>query len=159
MPESEERHRKRKYAKKVPFEMIEDERLVALVKTFGENNWPVIACRMPGGNVRQCRERYSNYIDPKLMVGGWTKSEDIRLIQMVAEHGHRWRKIATLFGNRSSHTLSCRYNELNQESLINQKNEMRMDIVDEQVSKEIQAARRATHDLSSLSFPWASDGL
>lgn len=43
--------------------------------------WSLIADKIPGRIGKQCRERWSNHLDPSLMKGEWTKEEDIALIQ------------------------------------------------------------------------------
>jgi hypothetical protein len=55
--------------------------------------------------MRQCRERYKNYLSPRLSTGPWSDSEDELLKLKVAEFGPKWAKIAYFFTGRSDVSL------------------------------------------------------
>lgn len=42
--------------------------------------WSLIADKIPGRIGKQCRERWSNHLDPALRKGEWSKEEDLNLI-------------------------------------------------------------------------------
>jgi hypothetical protein len=67
---------------------------------------------MPNRNVRQCRERYKNYLAPNLRQGDWTAEEDALLTQLFMEHGAKWNTISRSFVNRSDISLRNRWQQL-----------------------------------------------
>lgn len=83
------------------FTKAEDELLKSLVEKYGETNWVVISSQMKTRSPRQCRERYKNYLSPKIKNGPWTPEEEELLIQKVKELGQRWANIALYFEPRS----------------------------------------------------------
>ena len=87
--------------KRTKFTPNEDEKLKALVNRYGIKAWPTIAEFMEGKNVRQCRERYYNYLQPHLVNGEWTPEDEQLLKAKIEEYGHKWAKITTFFRGRS----------------------------------------------------------
>ena len=63
------------------------------------------------GNSRtkaQCCQRWSRGLDPKISKIQWTREEDQKLLDLVAQYGQKsWTKIAAEFGNRCD--VQCRY--------------------------------------------------
>ena len=57
---------------------MEDAELRRLVESQqGEHfKWSEIAKRLPGRVGKQCRERWTNHLDPKINKGAWSKEED-----------------------------------------------------------------------------------
>lgn len=51
----------------------EDEALKAAVEVYGIGNWNKIQKHIPGRTDMQCRERYTNFLDPKLNHGRMTE--------------------------------------------------------------------------------------
>ena len=96
----------------VKFTQAEDELLRQLVIEFGENDWRNLAKRMEGRNPRQCRDRWQNYLDPKLNNGSWTPEEDRLLLEKREELGPKWKLITTFFVNRTDSMIKTRYNSL-----------------------------------------------
>ena len=101
----------------------EDARLINLVKVFGRKNWPYIAKGMGKRNSRQCRERWNNYLNPKLNFDEWTKEEDELIIQKRRELGPKWVVISKFFNNRTDSMIKTRYNALirNENRIKNEK--------------------------------------
>ena len=87
----------------------ENQRLLAAVFRFGENDWDKISEFV--GNDRskwQCSQRWFRGLDPKINKGPWTQSEDDKLFKLIQEYGNKsWKKIANYFDNRSD--VQCRY--------------------------------------------------
>ena len=108
------------------FSPEDDEMLRRLVEEFGENNWNIIADRMPGRNIRQVKERWSYYLSPNLNRTPWTKEEDELLIEKQKELGSRWVRISQFFQNRTDAMVKNRFQVLKRK---------------EQKEKEIQARR------------------
>jgi hypothetical protein len=63
------------------FRPDEDNILRLLVLQFGTDAWSDIANRMPGRNVRQCRDRWSHYLAESPV--SWTPTESVILHQMI----------------------------------------------------------------------------
>jgi hypothetical protein len=91
------------------FTVEEDRRLVALVEEHGTRDWRLIAQAMEGRNARQCRERWTNYVNPDLRVGHWMPEEDRLLEEKFAEYGTRWNTIAKFFFHRAPLKLRNRW--------------------------------------------------
>lgn len=86
---------------RVPFTQIEDELLIGLVNRYGVYNWKYISLQMPGRNVRQCKERWENYLSPEVFNGPWTVEENELLVKKYEELGPRWKKISSFFPTRT----------------------------------------------------------
>jgi hypothetical protein len=91
------------------FRVEEDTRLRLLVAQLGTQAWAEIAARMPGRNVRQCRDRWSHYLADMPMAAVWTPCDDALLRRMVNEVGPRWDRIAIFFPDRSPHDVHRRW--------------------------------------------------
>jgi hypothetical protein len=92
------------------FSPQEDADLTRLVHALGDANWVHVAQHMaPGFTARQCRERWRNYLDPRLGREPWTEAEDARLIEEFHRLGTRWTMIAEQFPGRSGNTIRNRY--------------------------------------------------
>ena len=93
--------RQRPLTTKSKFTPEEDELLKKLVEEFGTLEWSKIASHLPGRTGRQCRDRWSNYIDPHINLAPWTKQEDADLLKKYHEIGAHWRILANCFPGRS----------------------------------------------------------
>jgi hypothetical protein len=91
------------------FTRDEDARLLAIVREFPSAPWDVIAASMPSRSARQCRERYTNYLDPGLRCAPWTPFEDRLLIDKVNELGHQWASIGQAFQGRGENDVKNRW--------------------------------------------------
>ena len=94
------------------FSAEDDERLRVVVEEFGEGNWALIAEHMPGRNARQCKERWSNYLSPRLNRSPWTAEEDELLLKKQQEIGSKWVKISSFFENRTDAMCKNRFQVL-----------------------------------------------
>ena len=65
---------------------------------------------MPGRNSRQCRDRYSNYLNPVFNNCDWSKEEDKLLADKYNAYGPKWTKIREFFPKRSANNIKNRYN-------------------------------------------------
>jgi hypothetical protein len=93
---------------KVKFKEDEDIRLQELVERFGTDNWSAVAAEMRNRNARQCRDRWSNYVNPKIENSPWTKEEERLLEERHAHWGTKWCAIAHFFPNRSKNDIKYR---------------------------------------------------
>jgi hypothetical protein len=102
---------------KVKFTDEEDALLIQLVNEHGTLDWSKIAMLMQTRNVRQCRERYNNYLKPDLRQDAWTPEEDALLLAKFNEHGAKWNTIAQFFINRSDLSLRNRWQRLERQKV------------------------------------------
>ncbi|KAL9247899.1 hypothetical protein vseg_021279 [Gypsophila vaccaria] len=86
----------------------EDKRLKVAATLFGKS-WHRIAQFVPGRTQSQCRERWVNILDPSLKRGEWTKEEDLKLKEAVAEHGYYWSRVAACVPLRTDNQCSRRW--------------------------------------------------
>ena len=92
----------------------EDAKLKELVSQKGCLRWEEIAKEMDGLNPRQCRDRWTNFLDPKIVSKPWTKEEEQRLLQLVQIMGNCWVQISKRFKGRTDIQIKNKYNSLMQ---------------------------------------------
>jgi hypothetical protein len=90
---------------KCKFTPQEDARLREVVERCGTNDWAEVARQMHPRNGRQCRERWTNYLNPTLQNCSWTAEEEILLDEKLAQFGPRWRAGTACFANRSRNSI------------------------------------------------------
>ncbi|OHS98005.1 hypothetical protein TRFO_35683 [Tritrichomonas foetus] len=105
---------KRAHQVKSKFTKEEDERLEEAVKTHGTLDWGLVAKCVGNRTPRQCRERWNNYVNPKLVQTPWSDSEDALLFQTHFFLGNNWRAIEQYFPNRSKNNIKNRWSLLRQ---------------------------------------------
>ncbi|RKP26551.1 Homeodomain-like protein, partial [Syncephalis pseudoplumigaleata] len=77
----------------------EDEALRSAVALHGASNWVKVAAHVMERSDVQCRERWTNVLDPSIARGQWHADEDARLLELVAKHGaHSWAAVAREMG-------------------------------------------------------------
>lgn len=96
-------------SKKVKFTKAEDVKLMMLVQEFSTKDWKTIAEHMFPRTARQCRERWTNYVNPMLSKDPWSKEEDLLLIEKHNEFGNRWKLIERYFPGRSKNNIKHRW--------------------------------------------------
>ena len=89
----------------------EDEILKAAVMKYGLNQWPRISSLLVRKSSKQCKERWYNWLDPKLKKTEWTKEEEEQLITLVKMFPCQWKTIAPFLG-RSAHMCIEHFQEL-----------------------------------------------
>lgn len=96
-----------------PWSFTEDEKLISLVGQHGSNGmgvWETVACGMGyTRNPKQCRERWTGFLDPSLKIGEWTDEEDARLLHLCKQYGKRWSKIAKQMPGRTADRIKRRF--------------------------------------------------
>lgn len=92
---------------RMKFSSVEDIELKRLVQQSGnEVDWKVIAESMGNGRTaRQCRERFRNYLSPKVKNGPWTPEEEKLLEEKYQIFGPKWSKMSKFFKGRSDVNL------------------------------------------------------
>ena len=89
---------------------IEDDALTELVNAHG-SDWNLIANKLslklgePSRNSKQCRQRWSNNLDPDLRKSDWPQEEAQALFRHHQQYGNQWMKIAALMPGRSDNCI------------------------------------------------------
>lgn len=99
----------RAVAKRKKFSSEEDNQLKKLIDLYGAKKWDKIASLMPGRTGRQCRDRFTNYLESSLTNGPWTDNEDELLEKKVCEFGLHWNLIVKFFKGRSTNNIKNRW--------------------------------------------------
>ena len=60
---------------------------------LGAQRWSLIASRLPGRIGKQCRERWTNHLDPHLKKSGWSSEEDVKVVVWHAALGSKVLRI------------------------------------------------------------------
>lgn len=100
---------------KNPFSPEEDRKLTQLVKFFSRKkdiNWTYISQQMQTRNARQCKDRWTNYLDARVNRKDFTPEENYFLLVKVEELGRKWKKIASMMNNRTDVSLKSQYRKL-----------------------------------------------
>lgn len=98
--------------KKGSWTASEDALLKASIDMHGYGNWVAIAKLIDGRTPKQCRERWTQSLDPSISKADWTDSEDSLLLALVSSTGPRWAALSIHFPNRSTNQLKSRYHSL-----------------------------------------------
>jgi hypothetical protein len=91
------------------FTREEDLKLKDLVSRYGEKNWKLISSKMQNRTIRQCRERYKDYLHPGVVNGPWQADEDLLLREKYHEFGPKWSLMTPFFPERSAANLKNRW--------------------------------------------------
>lgn len=92
------------------FSPEEDAKLIHLVEAYKDApHWRTIASKMNGKTARQCRERYGNYLNPKLKQSEWSRDEDEIILTYHEKFGNHWNKIASKLEGRTGNSVRNRW--------------------------------------------------
>ena len=120
----------------------EDMKLRKLISKHGENAWEEVASEMIGRNVRQCHDRWTYYLSPKVSTVPWTEEEDEKLIQLTKELNGKWVQIAKRFKGRNDIQIKNRWNTLRKTMDL-------PDIHKKKKAKENKQTTKVTHSISN----------
>lgn len=95
---------KRKY-----FSKTDDQLLTKAVIKKKKVSWNEVARYVPGKTPKQCRDRWTNYLQPSLSFDPWTDSDDQLLVSLVNKYGTHWSKMRLYFKNRSTNAIKNRW--------------------------------------------------
>lgn len=123
---------KKQYQKSV-FTIEEDNMLLSLVDKFGDNKWSLISSIMKQNNydrnIRQCKDRYFHYLDPKINNNlNWTENDDELLLKFVQKYGKKWKLCENFFPGRTEVSIRNRYQLINRKIVRAEKIKVRKQI-------------------------------
>ena len=85
------------YSEKRKWSTNEDNELRSLVyamDTWRRKSWSWVAERITARSGKQCRERWTQHLDPAINKGPWLPEEDLVILQERARIGNQWAQIA-----------------------------------------------------------------
>ncbi|CAD8105710.1 unnamed protein product [Paramecium sonneborni] len=107
-------------SKSINWDTEEDEIIRSLMNDSDEKHiWTHIALELYNQNngqyirtPKQVRERWMNYLNPKLKKTNWSQQEDLQLLNMVVQNGKRWSLISSLLDGRTENQVKNRFKSL-----------------------------------------------
>ncbi|KAF4126798.1 pre-mRNA-splicing factor CDC5/CEF1 [Geosmithia morbida] len=90
---------------------IEDEILKASVSKYGLNQWARVSSLLARKTPKQCKARWSEWLDPGIKKIEWSKEEDEKLLHLAKIMPTQWRTIAPIIGRTANQCLE-RYQRL-----------------------------------------------
>jgi pre-mRNA-splicing factor CDC5/CEF1 len=90
---------------------IEDEILKASVSKYGLNQWARVSSLLARKTPKQCKARWSEWLDPSIKKIEWSKDEDEKLLHLAKLMPTQWRTIAPIVGRTANQCLE-RYQKL-----------------------------------------------
>ncbi|CAG9572308.1 conserved hypothetical protein [Leishmania major strain Friedlin] len=80
----------------------EDEVMKAALAQYGLRDWERVASMLTKKTATQCRERWENYLDPRLNIHeAWSLEEEEKLVELQALFPHKWRLISEQLTRRT----------------------------------------------------------
>jgi hypothetical protein len=96
--------------KKGAWEPFEDKKIIEGVKNHS-NHWSRIAkAFFTNRTGKQVRDRYINYLDPKINKGKFSTEEDLQILELYNKYGSKWCLIKQFLPGRSSDCIKNRFN-------------------------------------------------
>ncbi|TGZ85081.1 hypothetical protein EX30DRAFT_361000 [Ascodesmis nigricans] len=90
---------------------VEDEILKASVSKYGLNQWQRVSSLLARKSAKQCKARWSEWLDPSIRKVEWSRDEDEKLLHLAKLMPTQWRTIAPIVGRTATQCLD-RYNQL-----------------------------------------------
>ncbi|KAK0311182.1 Pre-mRNA-splicing factor cef1 [Friedmanniomyces endolithicus] len=90
---------------------IEDEILKAAVSKYGLNQWARVSSLLARKTPKQCKARWSEWLDPGIRKIEWSREEDEKLLHLAKLMPTQWRTIAPIVGRTATQCLE-RYQKL-----------------------------------------------
>ena len=90
---------------------IEDEILKASVSKYGLNQWARVSSLLARKTPKQCKARWSEWLDPGIRKIEWSREEDEKLLHLAKLMPTQWRTIAPIVGRTATQCLE-RYQKL-----------------------------------------------
>ena len=102
---------------------IEDEILKASVSKYGLNQWARVSSLLARKTPKQCKARWSEWLDPGIRKIEWSKEEDEKLLHLAKLMPTQWRTIAPIVGRTATQCLE-RYQKLLDEAEARENDEL-----------------------------------
>ncbi|CAN8248280.1 unnamed protein product [Cochlearia groenlandica] len=97
--------------KKGPWTASEDEILAAYVRENGEGNWNAVQKNTGLARCgKSCRLRWANHLRPNLKKGSFTADEERLIIQLHAQLGNKWARMAAQLPGRTDNEIKNYWN-------------------------------------------------
>ncbi|KAI5785510.1 pre-mRNA splicing factor component-domain-containing protein [Peziza echinospora] len=90
---------------------VEDEILKASVSKYGLNQWQRVSSLLARKSAKQCKARWSEWLDPSIRKVEFSREEDEKLLHLAKLFPTQWRSIAKMVGRTASQCLD-RYQKL-----------------------------------------------
>lgn len=97
--------------KKGPWTAAEDAILIDYVQKHGEGNWNAVqknSCLARCG--KSCRLRWANHLRPNLKKGSFTHEEEMLILQLHAQLGNKWARMAAQLPGRTDNEIKNFWN-------------------------------------------------
>ncbi|RMZ87857.1 hypothetical protein DV736_g4911, partial [Chaetothyriales sp. CBS 134916] len=102
---------------------IEDEILKASVSKYGLNQWARVSSLLARKTAKQCKARWTEWLDPGIRKVEWSKEEDEKLLHLAKLMPTQWRTIAPIVGRTATQCLE-RYQRLLDEAEARENDEL-----------------------------------
>ena len=89
---------------------IEEDRLLEeWIQKVGPRKWEQCGKFINSRSGKQCREHWSNCLNPQLIKGEWTYEEDFLIMHFYEKCNGSWKKIIQLFNGRTENSIKNRF--------------------------------------------------
>jgi hypothetical protein len=95
--------------KKGQWSLHEDRLLKEWIEKNGPTKWEQCGRFIHGRSGKQCREHWSNCLNPSLIKGDWTAEEDFLIMHFYEKCNGSWKKIIHLFNGRTENSIKNRF--------------------------------------------------
>ncbi|KAF2084483.1 hypothetical protein K490DRAFT_68792 [Saccharata proteae CBS 121410] len=102
---------------------IEDEIVKVAVSKYGLNQWARVSSLLARKTPKQCKARWSEWLDPSIRKIEWSKEEDEKLLHLAKLMPTQWRTIAPIVGRTATQCLE-RYQKLLDEAEAREHDEL-----------------------------------
>ncbi|KAI1937062.1 Pre-mRNA-splicing factor cef1 [Ophidiomyces ophidiicola] len=102
---------------------IEDEIVKVSVSKYGLNQWARVSSLLARKTPKQCKARWSEWLDPAIRKVEWSKEEDEKLLHLAKLMPTQWRTIAPIVGRTATQCLE-RYQKLLDEAEARESDEL-----------------------------------
>ncbi|KAK2779252.1 Pre-mRNA-splicing factor cef1 [Emmonsiellopsis sp. PD_33] len=102
---------------------IEDEIVKVAVSKYGLNQWARVSSLLARKTPKQCKARWSEWLDPGIRKIEWSREEDEKLLHLAKLMPTQWRTIAPIVGRTATQCLE-RYQKLLDEAEARESDEL-----------------------------------
>lgn len=93
------------------------------VSKYGLNQWARVSSLLARKTPKQCKARWSEWLDPSIRKIEWSKEEDEKLLHLAKLMPTQWRTIAPIVGRTATQCLE-RYQKLLDEAETRENDEL-----------------------------------